>query len=267
MPESHDDGEALWREFRAAREAELAEPHGWLCLTGFHWLPAEPAALPGLPGLWWADDEGGHCQVTPDEDDRSGDRLLLDGQPLDGRSDCTTQPLGRVPWLTLGDTSIELLNREHRFAIRLRAATSPARETFTGVPTYPYDPAWVITGQFHPYAVERPLLVGTCRSELSQTLRAVGEVEFATPDGSPQRLIATTIKAGMGVEFHDPSNGVETPAWRQLKFAMPDADGRVVLDFNRTINMWFAFTPHATCPKPFEGQSISAPVAAGERLP
>ena len=77
--------------------------------------------------------------------------------------------------------------------------------------------------------------------------------------------MVTTIKAGPSIEFHDPTNDAETPAWRQLKFAEPDADGHVVLDFNRTINMWFAFTDHATCPRPSEGNTITVPVRAGER--
>lgn len=77
----------------------------------------------------------------------------------------------------------------------------------------------------------------------------------------------TTIKSGLSVEFHDPTNGTETPAWRQLKIADPDADGRVVLDLNRAICMWFAFTPFATCPMPSEGNRVTVPVRAGERAP
>lgn len=41
--------------FRAARDAELTEPYGWLTLLGFHWLPTEASPLPGLSGRWWAD--------------------------------------------------------------------------------------------------------------------------------------------------------------------------------------------------------------------
>src|SRR5690606_36478777 len=43
-----------WRAFRERREAELVEPYGWLTLQAFHWLPAEPGPLPGLPGTWSA---------------------------------------------------------------------------------------------------------------------------------------------------------------------------------------------------------------------
>jgi hypothetical protein len=121
-----------------------------------------------------------------------------------------------------------------------------------------------VRGRFHPYAEPRRVDVATHRPELRQSLPAPGEVEF-TLDGQPQRLIATNIKSGLSIEFHDPTNGDETEAWRQLKFDDPDADGNVILDFNRAINMWFAFTDHATCPMPAEGNTITVPVRAGEK--
>ena len=49
--ETHDLLTA-WTRWHADREADLAAEHGWLSLTGFHWLPPAPAALDGLPGRW-----------------------------------------------------------------------------------------------------------------------------------------------------------------------------------------------------------------------
>ena len=39
----------------------------------------------------------------------------------------------------------------------------------------------------------------------------------------------------------------------------------LLIYFNRTINMWFAFTDHATCPMPVTGNTITLPVRAGEK--
>lgn len=250
--------EAAWQEFRTARETELAQPRGWLTLTGFHWLPETPSELPGLPGHWSTDGDEAFLDATP------ADGLVVDGQPVDGRSTKTVAETSRLPWVQMGDTEIELLRRGGRLAIRLRAETSPDRENFAGVPTFAYDPAWVITADFHPYPEGQKVDVATHKAELRQQLPAMGEVTFEL-DGQPQRLVATNIKSGMSVEFHDPTNGDETEAWRQLKFDDPDSDGHVVLDFNRTINMWFAFTDHATCPKPTEQNVVTVPVRAGEK--
>lgn len=258
--------EREWRSFREAREAELREPYGWLALRGFHWLPEDASDIPGLPGRWRTDGDAAYVEAS------AADGLFVGGELLDGASRQTVAETGRVPWAAYRDKTgaevrVELLNRGGRYAVRMRGESSPEREAFGGVPTFPYDPAWVVEGRFVPDPdPERLVEVGTCRPGLRQRLRALGHVEFDL-GGEPQRLLVTTIKAGMSVEFHDPTNGDETPAWRQLKFGDPDAQGRVVLDFNRTICMWFAFTPYATCPSPSEGNTITVPVRAGERRP
>ncbi len=254
------EGIEQWREFRRAREAELTQPRGWLTLTGFHWLPETPTTLGDLPGRWSTDGQDAFLDAAPQ------DGLSVDGAPVDGRSRKTVAETSRAPWVEFGGTEIELLRRGGRLAIRMRAETSPDRERFAGVPTFDYDPAWVITATFEPYPDGRKVDVATHKPELRQQLPAMGEVVF-TVDGQPQRLVATNIKTGLSIEFHDPTNGVETEPWRQLKFDDPGTDGTVVLDFNRAINMWFAFTDHATCPMPVTGNTITVPVRAGERSP
>lgn len=257
--------------FRAAREAELVEPYGWLTLRGYHWLPATPQPLPGLPGLW--------STTGPDAAARPADRAVLtavaadgltrDGRPVDGTITLDVAEYGRVPWVDLGPTRVELLRRGGRLAVRLRAETSPAREAFTHVPTYPYDPAWRLPATFTAYDGAREVEVATIRPDLRQLIHPFGEVTF-TAGGQEQRLAVNKGKYGWGVEFHDPTNGTETEAWRQLHFDPPGPDGpddnqdTVVLDFNQALNMWFAFTDYATCPAPIPGNVVSVPVRAGE---
>lgn len=257
-PESH-------QRFRDEREAELREPFGWLTLRAFHWLPSEPGRLPGLPGEWSATAD--EATVTADLPDglvvvEGGDEQA--GMPLDGSTTATVAEAGRIPWLSIAGARIELMRRGGRFCIRVRTATSVERETFAGVDTYPYDPAWVLPARFEPYPEPRPTEVATFRDDLRQQVNAVGELTF-TAGGEEQRLVATRMKYGLGIEFHDPTNGTETPLWRQCRFDEPDADGNVTLDLNRTILMWFAFTEYATCPAPVPTNRISVPVRAGER--
>jgi uncharacterized protein len=47
----------------------------------------------------------------------------------------------------------------------------------------------------------------------------------------------------------------------------PDADGRVTIDFNRTLNLPCAFTAYATCPLPPAENRLPVAVEAGERTP
>ncbi len=252
---------ADFQSFRVEREAELAEPFGWLTLRGFHWLATEPTPLPGLPGRWWADDSQAQAHVEA----VGAEGLTHDGAPVDGTSTLDVAEYGRVPWVDHGSVRVELLRRGGRLAIRLRAETSAERNGFTHVPTFPYDPAWRLAGRFTPYPAPREVVVDTIRPDVQQIMRPLGEVAFVA-GGTQHRLAVTEGKYGWGVEFYDPTNGDVTEQWRQLHFVppAPDADGAVVLDFNRTLNMWFAFTDYATCPAPITGNVITVPVLAGE---
>ena len=138
------EGIEQWQEFRRAREAELTQPRGWLTLTGFHWLPKTPTELGGLPGRWSTDGEDAFLDASPP------DGLTVDGGLVNGRSRRTVAETSRAPWAELGDTEIELLRRGGRLAIRMRAETSADRANFAGVPTFDYDPAWVITAPSSP---------------------------------------------------------------------------------------------------------------------
>lgn len=253
-----------FKAFRRTREAELTEPYGWLTLRGFHWLPTVPGALPGLPGLWSADADHAAAHVVAAD----GDGLAVGGAVLAGISTLTVGEYGRVPWVDVGEVRVELLRRGGRLAVRLRSETSTDRESFTHVPTFPYDPAWRLPGRFTPYADEREVVVDTIRPDLQQLMHPIGEVVFEA-GGEQQRLAVTKGKYGWGVEFRDPTNRHETEQWRQLHFAAPtefapNGDGDVVLDFNESLNMWFAFTDFATCPAPIAGNQITVPVRAGE---
>ena len=233
-----------FRRFRAERDAELIEPYGWLTLSGYYWLPSEPSPLPDLPGLWWAEAD----QSQAHHDDQT----------------LSAAEYARVPWVEFGDRQVELLRRGGRLAIRVRAKSSPDQTDYRGVPLFEYDEGWVVTGQFTSDDDDREVEVASIRADLRQLMHPSGEVSFPG-GGQEQRLAVTKGKYGWGVEFHDPTNGEETEQWRQLHFDPPGPDGVVRLDFNRALNMWFAFTDHATCPAPIEGNVITVPVRAGEK--
>ncbi len=257
MPGEDED----FRTFREQRLAELVEPYGWLTLRGFHWLPTTPSALPGLPGRWSAAPDRTTAEVTASAEDG----LTSEGEPLDGTSELSVAEYGRVPWVDHGEVRVELLRRGGRLAIRVRAESSPAQESFAGVPLFEYDDAWRLTATFTAYDEAREAEVPSIRPDLRQIMHPFGEVSF-TAGGEEQRLAVTEGKYGWGVEFHDPTNGTETEQWRQLHFDPPaSGETEVMLDFNRSLNMWFAFTDFATCPAPIEGNTISVPVRAGER--
>ncbi|PRY56804.1 DUF1684 domain-containing protein [Glycomyces artemisiae] len=254
-----DDFTRAWRDWHEHREAALAQPHGWLSLTAFHWLDEEPAPLDGLPGLWSSD--GTAVTVTA----KAADGLSADGRAVDGTVEFKA-PAGSGPaWVDYGDKRLELAPRGGRHAVRVRDPLAPTRTGFTGVPAFDPDPAWVVRAEFTP--APELVDVGSVREGVDQSLHAVGTVRFDL-GGAAQELVATDAGEGrLWLLFRDPTNGDTTSSFRQLTASAPDPDGTVELDFNRSLNMPCAFTDYGTCPLPPGANRLTAAVTAGERKP
>jgi uncharacterized protein (DUF1684 family) len=87
-----------------------------------------------------------------------------------------------------------------------------------------------------------------------------------------QRLTLTAfngyVPGSLHILFTDATSGVTTyAANRALQVAAPDADGTVILDFNRAANLPCAYTQFATCPLPPAGNRLPVAVEAGEQIP
>ena len=69
----------------------------------------------------------------------------------------------------------------------------------------------------------------------------------------------------MSYVFGDPTNGHETyGGGRFLYTGAPDADGRVIVDFNRAYNPPCVFSRFATCPLPWPANRLPVRVEAGQ---
>jgi uncharacterized protein (DUF1684 family) len=251
------DLELDWQTWHAARERDLNTDYGWLTVTAFDWLPSAPTALNGIPGKWWADGEGAH--VTADGE------LSLGGEPVHGTVSASVPKAGSLSWLLYGDRLAELVLRGGRYAIRQRDPRAATRHAFTGVPTYPLDNGWVVKAYYTPYVAPTRVEVSTARDDLRQHVTAVGTVHVAL-GGTAYELVATAAGDGrLNLSFHDKTNGEETAPWRTVTTGPVGRDGSVLIDFNRTINLPFAFTAYGTCPAPVPGNRLGLAVTAGEK--
>ena len=257
--------EADWQQWHTAREQVLATPHGWLSLTSFHWLPDRPAQLTGLPGRFSVVDR--HAVLETSTDDGYRVRAEDDDIPVDGVVRAQVAEAKSLDWLVLGDVVIELALRGGRYAIRTRDPQAPALRQFRGVPTFELDRNWILDGTFQPFAQPRAIQVKTARDDLVQNVTGVGTVTVDVA-GTSATLIATAgASATLNIAFHDTTNGDSTAPWRSVGTTAPDADGRVRIDFNRAVNLPFAFSDHGTCPAPPTGNMLPFAVNAGERIP
>ena len=255
--------EADWAEWHRRHEERRAGPHGFLAITGRHWLTPEPQRFGDAPGAWSA--AGDTVTVTLDD----GEDLAVDGEPVHGTYTFAPIPERGQVTPASGDAAIEVARRGGHMIVRPRHPGHRTRAGYAGTEAYPPDPRWVVEGRYLPYAEPRDVTVGAVVEGLQHVYEAPGEIEFAV-DGQTMRLIAFNgYKPGsLGVLFTDATSGVTTyPANRSLEVAAPQADGTVTLDFNRAVNLPCAYTEFATCPLPPAGNHLSIAVEAGEKLP
>jgi uncharacterized protein len=255
--------EADWAEWHRRHEELRADPHGFLAITGRHWLTPEPQRFGDAPGAWSASADG----VTVTLDD--GEELAVDGEPAHGTYHFAPIPERGQVNATAGDAVIEVARRGGHMIVRPRHPGHPTRTGYPGTTAYAPDPNWVIEGRYRPYDEPRDVTVGAVVEGLQHVYATPGEIEFAV-DGQTLRLIAFNgYKPGsLHILFTDATSGVTTyPANRSLAAGAPGPDGTVTLDFNRAVNLPCAYTEFATCPLPPAGNHLPVAVEAGEKLP
>ncbi|MBP3985818.1 DUF1684 domain-containing protein [Pseudoxanthomonas helianthi] len=263
---------AAWRE---QRRQELLQPDGWTSLVGLHWLD------PGAHYIGSGGSSGIRLAVGPAKmgmlvlkQDRieftpeSGAALTLDGEPLKGRvelhSDREQTP--SVIGFDEGKGKLTVIRRGDRYALRVKHADAPSRVNFAGVQYWNADPSWRLVGKFvaNPPGKTIPIvdIVGMTTDSPNP-----GAVEFVR-DGKTYRIeaLAEDDSGALFLVFADRTSGHGSyPAGRFLDAAKPDAQGRVVLDFNRAYDPPCAFTPFATCPLPPPENRLDLAITAGEK--
>ncbi|WP_298254442.1 DUF1684 domain-containing protein [uncultured Arthrobacter sp.] len=262
--------EERWQHFRDRRDAELAEPHGWLTLTSLQWLGDEPSTVDLVPGLW-ASAEGRARLLAGAAD---GLTEVSSGRPVEGAITAALDDEESLSWVSYGGEDghrivVELARRAGRYAIRTRDALAPTLTDFSGVPVFGYRSDLVLEGHFEPYPAPLVERITMAHPEVPGLQTSVGEIVFSLPDGPREiRLRASREDTGaLSITFHDSTNGTTTAPWRKLTTPAPGPEGAVVLDFNRAVNYPSAFTAFGTCPMPVRSNVIDGPIEAGEQQP
>ncbi|MBY8876295.1 DUF1684 domain-containing protein [Actinacidiphila acidipaludis] len=253
-----------WAQWHARHEEVRADPHGFLAITGLHWLDATPTRYADAPGAWSTTEEGAVVVELAD-----GEELVLDGQVLRGRHDFGVVAERGSLFPAAGDAVIEVAKRGGHDIIRPRHPDHPPRVAYAGTPAYAPDPRWVRAARYLPFAVPRPTTVGAAVEGLQHVYEAPGEVAFDL-DGVTHRLTAFNgpTPGSLFVLFTDATSGVTTyAANRSLALAAPGEDGRIDLDFNRAVNLPCAYTELATCPLPPAQNRLPVAIEAGEKTP
>lgn len=253
------DAALAWAEWHAERERSLAAPHGWLTLVGYHPLRSTAERVADVPGEWWTDAAGAHRRVDGRTEsfalDEGGSLIAALYLPADRTSSADPDE---------SQVAVELVRRTGRYALRLRDPRAADRVRFAGVPTFAYDPAWVLDVPARWYHGARTVVVGAARAGLVHEARIVGEIDVER-DGRVTTLALTAGHGAPALLFSDEAHGVAP--WRVLWLDDVEGAPTVRLDLNRALNLPYAFSDHGTCPAPVAGNHLPFAVTAGERAP
>jgi uncharacterized protein len=242
--------EDAWNDWHAARERYYGDPLGWVSIVGLYWLTDEFEVVADLPGRWRAD----------------AGALYVEG--IDGIE--RLEPVEGAPGLYVeaGDRRIEVIRRTGSVALRVHDPKSPHLARYTGIPAYAPDERWRIGGTFTPFDRPKTVTTGAVVEGLEHHHDALGVIDFELAGAACQLIAFRRADDSLHVLFTDATSGVTTyPGARSLSVAAPDADGRVILDFNRATNLPCSFTDYATCPVAPPENRLAIAVEAGEKNP
>ena len=253
--------------WRRERYAALRRDIGWLTLAGLGWLgpganrvgsdPAADIVLPSGPP------EAGTITLTEEAVLANG-AFVHRGAPVQDMP-LTSDRDGDPTMLELGSLRLCLIERGGRLAIRTWDTDAPARRHFRGISHFPVDAAWRIDARVEPHPGRMlgvPDVLGT-----ADEVEAPADVAFEIA-GVTHRLQGLTggDDGSLWLVFGDLTNGAETYGGGRFVYTgRPDADGGVVVDFNRAYNPPCVFSPYATCPLPWPENRLPIRVEAGER--
>ena len=270
-PEEYAQAIAQWRQ---EREAQLKGPDGWLNLAGLYWLEsgantmgsaqgndivlAESLADASL-GTFLLEDGNITFQVA------AGAVVLHDGRPVTRMPLVHDEDSDEPTLLTHRSLGWYAIRRLERMGVRLRDYDHPFLEAFPGIETYPADLEWRVRATFNAYEQPRQLHVMTVVEGLGWDPIAPGTVHFEI-GGESLSLEAYQSDDDLFVIFADLTTGETTyPAGRYLDADAPDADGTVILDFNKAYNPPCVFNEFATCPLPTRRNYLQVAIEAGEK--
>lgn len=261
--------------WKAKRVEGLKGEDGWLSLVGLHWLkegenrvgsdPSNEVVLPEdrsprVVGSLWLKDGAVRIEARP------GSGVTSEGRPVTSLDLKTDADGGKPTVLNLGTLAFHVIKRGERFALRVKDSASPARTNFRGLEYFPLDERWRVEARFEPHNPPKTIPITNVLGMQSDE-PSPGALVFDI-DGKTYRLDALT-EAGeeqFFIIFRDETSGKETyGAGRYLYAGPPDAQGRLLVDFNKAYSPPCAFTKYATCPLPPDQNRLPIRVEAGEK--
>lgn len=249
-------------EWRKNYEAGLKAPYtGWLSVAGLFWLQSGESTV--------GQGEGNDI-VLPRGAARVG-VFLFDGKIVRFRDSRGVVRIVRTDVSSSPETveidgmRLGVIERNGKFAVRLRDAESKMRRGFAGTKWYPIDKKYRVKARFLPHSYKRTVNFADMTGNV-QKMVSPGVVKF-TLQGQRLRLEPVEDEGQLFFVFKDRTAKKGTYGAGRMLYAPLPVNGSVELDFNVAKNPPCVFTPYATCPLPPRQNILPIAIPAGEKLP
>ncbi len=260
------DGLMKWRQERVDF---LKSEEGFVNLAGLYWFNRGknkigsaqendivlPEDLPEqLATIEWVE----NLAIISDSQDQ---KLLING--LEASLD-TIYGVDQPKTLSWKSYRFYVIKRADKLGLRVKNLEHPRLVQPLDIPYYEINEDWKIEGRFEPYDPPKTLMIQNIVG-LTYPVESPGRLIFEI-NGHTYSLDPSMNGEKFYITFGDNTNGEETyGAGRYLYADPPDANGIVVLDFNKAYNPPCAFTEYATCPLPPSQNKLPIAITAGEK--
>ena len=248
------------QEFRKERINSLKSESGWLNLAGLFWLKEGKNTLGG-------DDKNDFVFPSDHADPFLGELVLKDGKVIYQTVSDTMlvfQEGIKAPVISHRSLRWFIIKRGDKFAVRLRDLEGEYLKAFKGIDCFPTDSSYRIVADFIPTKGKMMTIIDV--TGRAYALESPGLLRFKIGKGFYE-LETSQEGNNLFIVFGDLTNKKQTyGAGRFIDTSLPDAQGKVVLDFNKAYNPPCAFTPFATCPLPTPANKLAVEIRAGEQF-
>lgn len=248
------------RSFRAARINSLKSESGWLNLAGLFWLKEGKNTIGG-------DEKNDIIFPSDHSDPFLGELLLKDGKvcyQTESDTMLVYQDGIKVPVISHRSLRWFIIKRGEKYAVRLRDLEGEYVKAFKGIDTFPTDSAYRVAADFIPTQGKMVTIIDV--TGRAYQLESPGYLRFKIGESFYQ-LETSQEGNSLFIVFGDLTNKKQSyGAGRFIDTALPDAQGKVVIDFNKAYNPPCAFTPFATCPLPTAANKLAVEIKSGEQF-
>ncbi len=246
-------------QWRQNRERDLKADRGWLAVSGLPWLKEGETSIGSGEGQGIRLADGPKVWGTIV---RTGTTVAL--RPGDGAG---REISSADPPFQIGRTFIQLIRRGDLVGLRLWDPLNARKLAFRGLEWYDVKPEYRVSGRLiqgaRPATVKIANVIGQVNDFVSP---GVVEFEILGKKLELTPVFETPAQDELFYIFKDGTSAKTTyGAGRFVYSALPEKDGRVVLDFNRAYSPPCAFTDFATCPLPPRQNRLLVSIEAGEK--